>query len=187
MEEADCAQDPRVVRTRESVLASARELLLTRGWVHVTVGTVAEHSGYARSTLYRQWPNRLDLLRDAISEQARLTHATPTGDLRGDLIAELHAFVAALTTTGLGHMVAAIAHMARTDTEFAELNRAVQSEGTRVLREILRASDKTSLIDTDLAISLLAGPIIHRFLFEEHDPDHDFVVVLVDDFLTRGS
>ncbi|MEO2124798.1 MAG: TetR/AcrR family transcriptional regulator [Acidimicrobiales bacterium] len=191
MEYIDCAQDPRVIRTRESVLASARELLLTRGWTHVTVGAVAEHSGYARSTLYRQWPNRLDLLRDAISEQARLTHAVPCGNLRDDLIAELNAFVVALTSTGLGHMIAAIVHMARTDTEFADLNRSVQIEGTRVIRDILRAATDSSLLNdtmnADLAIALLVGPITHRFLFEDHRLDGDFVVAVVDGFLARQS
>ena len=189
MKQSECAQDPRVVRTRDAVLASARELLLTRGWEHVTVATVAEHSGYARSTLYRQWPDRLDLLRDAISEQTRLTHAVPLGDLRHDLIAELDAFVEALTATGLGHMVAAIAHMARTDTEFAELNRVVQIEGTRIIRDILRTATESSelddTLDADFAISLLAGPIVHRFLFEDHPLDHQFVEAVVDDFLAR--
>lgn len=190
MEQIDCAQDPRVVRTREAVLASARELLVARGWEHVTVGTVAEHSGYARSTLYRQWPNRLDLLREAISEQTRLTHITPSGIMRDDLLSELGAFVKAITT-GLGHMVAAMIHMARTDPEWAQLNETVHIEGTSVLRAILaRARTDASIsrqLDIDDAIDMLVGPIVHRFLFATTTPDSEFVTRIVDGFLNANT
>ena len=68
----DVDVDPRVVRTRRDVLAAAREVLLEEGWEGVTVSRVADRSGYARTTLYRHWPQRLDLLRDLIGEEARL-------------------------------------------------------------------------------------------------------------------
>ena len=87
----DPTVDPRVTRTRHAVLAAAREVLLDEGWEGVTLGRVAERSGYARTTLYRHWPQRLDLLRDLIREEARLAHTTPMGDLRDDLVAELEA------------------------------------------------------------------------------------------------
>ena len=87
----DATVDPRVTRTRHAVLAAAREVLLDEGWEGVTLGRVAERSGYARTTLYRHWPQRLDLLRDLIREEARLAHTTPTGNLRDDLVAELEA------------------------------------------------------------------------------------------------
>ena len=74
--------DPRVARTRRDVLAAAREVLLEDGWERVTLARVAERSGYARTTLYRHWPQRLDLLRDLIGEEVRLLHTTPAGDLR---------------------------------------------------------------------------------------------------------
>ena len=183
--------DPRVVRTHTTVLSAARELLLTKGWDQVTVANVADRSGYARSTLYRHWPNRLDLLRDAISEQARLTHTVPSGITRQDLIAELQAFVTAITTTGLGHMVAAMAHMARDDREWADLNEAVHGEGTRVLRAILAAvrDDRTvaSRLSVDDAVAMLVGPIVHRFLFSGGTPDTRFVVALVDSLLVEPA
>lgn len=39
-------------------------------------------------TLYRHWPQRLDLLRDLITEEVHLLHTVPTGDVRADLMAE---------------------------------------------------------------------------------------------------
>ena len=119
------------------MLAAAREVLLEEGWERVTLGRVAERSGYARTTLYRHWPQRLDLLRDLIREEARLAHTTPTGDLRDDLVAELEAFRVAVTSTGFGRVIIAIGQQARDDAELADLNRSMRAEGARVLDEIV--------------------------------------------------
>src|SRR3546814_14118386 len=105
--------DPRVVRTRRHVLAAARTVLVEEGWQRVTVTRVADRSGYARTTLYRHWPQRLDLLRDLITEEVHLLHTVPTGDVRADLVAELEAFRVAITTTGLGRVMIAIGQQAR--------------------------------------------------------------------------
>jgi AcrR family transcriptional regulator len=179
--------DRRVTRTREAVLLTAREVLLSDGWEHVTLARVAERSGYGRATLYRHWPNRLDLLKDVIREEARLTHATARGEVRADLLAELEAFRTAITSSGLGHIVIAIAHQARTDPDFADLNRAIRAEGVRVLEEILRAAREQGAVDDDidlqLAVGQLAGPILYRFLFEDEPLEHSHVVAVVDRFL----
>src|SRR5690606_18685332 len=131
--------DPRVARTRRDVLAAAREVMLEEGWERVTLARVAERSGYARTTLYRHWPQRLDLLRDLIGEEVRLLHTTPAGDLREDLIAEMEAFQAALTTSGLGRMMIAIGQQARDDAELADLSSSVRADGSKVLRDIIAA------------------------------------------------
>lgn len=72
-----------------AVLTAAREVLVDEGWEGVTVARVAERSGYARTTLYRHWPQRLDLLRDLIREEAAVAHSVPGGELRADLVAEV--------------------------------------------------------------------------------------------------
>jgi AcrR family transcriptional regulator len=187
----DIGVDPRVIRTRKAVLTAAREVLFEEGWEHVTVARVAHRSGYGRATLYRHWPNRLDLLRDAIAEEARLTHAVLTGNTRNDLIDELDAFRRALDTTPLGHMVIAIAHQARTDPSFRELHDATRAEGTRVLRAVLegvRVDDSSrSGLDVDLAISMLVGPLLHRHLFDTKRLTASDIEKIVDSFLAANG
>lgn len=184
--------DPRVARTRRDVLRAAREVFLAEGWERVTLARVAEHSGYARTTLYRHWPQRLDLLRDLIGEEVRLLHATPVGDLRRDLLAEMDAFRAALTTSGLGRMMIAIAQQARDDTELADLSSAVLADGSQVLREIIAAgADGGELpadLDPDVALAQLVGPVLFRFLFQsELDVDGASVTSVVDWFLAGAT
>ncbi len=129
--------EPRIVKTHSDVLACAWTLLLEQGWESVTVSNVAERSGYARSTLCRHWPNRLDLLSEAISEQVRSSHTMPPGHTRNDLIAELEAFQNAITSAGLGPMLAAITHLAGNDFGSATMAQALWVDEARVLSSIL--------------------------------------------------
>ena len=184
--------DPRVRRTRDAVLGAARQVLREEGWEHVTIRRVAERSGYARTTLYRHWPQRLDLLRDLIREEARLKHITPSGDLRADLTAELEAFRAALTESSLGRVVIAIGQQARDDAELAELNRTMRTEGTSVLdavvSEAVRRGALRSSVRPDVAVAQLVGPLLFRYLFEDtEDLSSEFVVCIVDGFLAIAA
>lgn len=184
--------DPRVVRTRRDVLAAAREVLLEEGWERVTLARVAERSGYARTTLYRHWPQRLDLLRDLIGEEVRLLHTTPAGDLRKDLIAEMEAFRAAVTTSGLGRMMIAIGQQARDDADLADLSSSVRTDGSQVLREIIAAGvergELASDLDLGVAVAQLVGPVLFRYLFEsETDFDAASVTSVVDWFLAGAT
>ena len=183
--------DPRVARTRHAVLTTAREVLLDEGWEGVTLGRVAERSGYARTTLYRHWPQRLDLLRDLIREEARLAHTTPTGNLRDDLVAELEAFRVAVSSTGLGRVMIALGQQARDDAELADLNRSMRSEGARVLDEIVvdavAAGALPRGVRADAAVAQLVGPVLFRYLFEDdHALDVEYVESVVDWFLAAA-
>jgi AcrR family transcriptional regulator len=189
---ADTHVDPRVLRTRRHVLASARAVLVEEGWQGVTVTRVADRSGYARTTLYRHWPQRLDLLRDLITEEVHLLHTAPTGDVRADLVAELETFRVAITTTGLGRVMIAIGQQASDDAELAELSSAVHADGTRVLDEVITAAlargELRAQIDRDVAVAQLVGPVLFRYLFGSHEElDGDFVASVVDLFLRGAS
>lgn len=56
--------DPRIDRTRQHVLACAREILLTHGADAITYSTVGRAARVSRNTLYRHWPTRERLLAD---------------------------------------------------------------------------------------------------------------------------
>jgi AcrR family transcriptional regulator len=59
--------DPRVARTRAAVLGAAIDLLAERGYSGFSVEGVVERTGIAKTTLYRHWPTRDDLLAAAIA------------------------------------------------------------------------------------------------------------------------
>ena len=169
------------------MLTAAREVLVNEGWQGVTVARVAARSGYARTTLYRHWPQRLDLLRDLIREEAAVAHSVPCGDLRADLVAEVEAFRSAMTAAGLGRAMIAIGQHAREDPEVAELNSALRVEGSRVLDEIIEHGITRGLLRPDAgagaAVSMLVGPVLFRYLFEPEGLTATFVEGVVGRFI----
>ena len=78
-------------RAREGhVLAAALEVLAERDYDRVTLETVATRAGTAKTTLYRRWGGKEDLVLDAIASVGRPPEADrlpEEGSLRADLIA----------------------------------------------------------------------------------------------------
>ena len=62
------AIDPRVERTRRVVLDATIELIVEGGFTAVTIEAVAARSGVAKSTIYRHWPGRVELMHAAFHE-----------------------------------------------------------------------------------------------------------------------
>ena len=61
-------ESPRTHRTREAVVRSAVDLLVEGGVGAVTVEAVVQRSGVARSTIYRHWPTRGEMVAAAFAE-----------------------------------------------------------------------------------------------------------------------
>ena len=60
----DC--DPRVARSRAAVISAATELLVDAGPNAVTIDAIVARSGVAKSTIYRHWASRDDVLLDVM-------------------------------------------------------------------------------------------------------------------------
>src|SRR5918994_4065001 len=73
----DEARPPRLVRPRAAALDAGVELLVEGGPNAVTVKAVAQRSGVAKTTIYRQWRSRDDLVADVIGEVAASPPAPP--------------------------------------------------------------------------------------------------------------
>ena len=164
---------------------------MDEGWERVTVAVVAERSGYARTTLYRHWPRRLDLLRDLVAREAHLRHAEPTGDLRRDLVAQLDAFRAAISDDSLGQMVIAVGQLARGDHEFGELRSDLREAGNAALTQLLADAVADGRLpastDPERLIAQLLGPVLYAYLLgPAHQLSSSFVTDVVDAALTAG-
>lgn len=64
--------DPRRQRSRAMALQAAAELLVEGGLSALTVEGVTERSGVAKTTVYRHWPTRRELVQDAFWRLAPL-------------------------------------------------------------------------------------------------------------------
>jgi AcrR family transcriptional regulator len=69
--------DKRVARSRAAVLDAGLELLVEGGPNAVTVEAVVQRSGVAKTTIYRHWASREDLVVDVIREVVGTTPSPP--------------------------------------------------------------------------------------------------------------
>src|SRR5260221_2013877 len=78
-------QDPRAIRSREAILQAVIDLLSDEGPAGITHQKVAERAGVGRATVYRHWPQPVDLFNDVLGrvEFPWLEH--PGGTLRDRL------------------------------------------------------------------------------------------------------
>ncbi|MFJ4526298.1 TetR/AcrR family transcriptional regulator [Streptomyces sp. NPDC088810] len=73
-------------RRRDEIFAACLDLLTTHGYDGLTIEGVAQRSGVNKTTLYRWWPSKSELLRDALLHSGPLSLDLPdTGSLTGDL------------------------------------------------------------------------------------------------------
>jgi AcrR family transcriptional regulator len=70
--------DPRVARSRAAVLEAGVELLVEGGPNAVTIEAVVQRSGVAKTTIYRHWESREDLVVDVIGEVVKSAPEPPT-------------------------------------------------------------------------------------------------------------
>ncbi|MGZ0176607.1 MAG: TetR/AcrR family transcriptional regulator [Acidimicrobiales bacterium] len=85
MSERAMSTDPRVAHTRSVVLGATVEILAEEGFERLTVEAVAERSGVARSTIYRNWPERSDLLSDGFDQMCSFEEIPDLGSMDAEL------------------------------------------------------------------------------------------------------
>ncbi len=73
------------------VLEAALSLLIERGYGELTIEAVAAESGVAKSTIYRHWPSRVELVNDAFLELKPALPVPPEGDVRERLVVDARA------------------------------------------------------------------------------------------------
>lgn len=177
-EEGRSRLDPRVARTRADILDTALELLVERGVQAVTQAQVARQAGYARATVYKHWPSRQDLVREAFLRLGQTPHHEPTGALHADLVAEVITFRSGMERAHLDRALATLALLARDDAELAQVRLRLRTDGERVIRALL-----APVLDGDrleAATLMLCGAVLHGALAHGTPPDDAVVSACVD-------
>ncbi|MEB8336850.1 TetR-like C-terminal domain-containing protein [Streptomyces endophyticus] len=183
--------DPRITRSKTAALTAVREILFAEGWAAVTHAAVAARSGVGRSTLYRHWPDVVDLLRDAIAGEMARTHSEPKGRLREDLLAELNTIRRQLHDPANLRLIRVIIERADISPSFAALKQGLYREGSRTTAEIIESGVRRGELpaDTDVAFAVdqLLGPLFFRRLLVSAAFDAAYVDRVVNGYLARAS
>ena len=185
--------DPRVERTRAAIVDAAADLMMADGPVAVTHGNVAEAANVSRTTVYKHYPTRTDLLRSTI--QAIGKHVPDVSDLTGDLRVDLEAFfgdlLADLTDDQRAPLMATMMERALHDTSFAAVRDELICEFEPTFRSLLDgAVERGELragIDAKLALASIAGSFVFLRFMSPWGLDRDIAGRVLDEFVAANA
>jgi AcrR family transcriptional regulator len=123
----------RAARVIDDVLQATAEALASKGYGALRIDDVAARSGVNKTTIYRRWPTKADLV------AATLTHLRPaseplnTGSLRDDLLAMLRETLV-MCSSPIGRGITRMLQTERADPEVERMTRGLR-DSFRALRE----------------------------------------------------
>jgi AcrR family transcriptional regulator len=179
-------QRKRGVALEDAIREAAYAELTEVGYTAFSVEGVAARARTGKASIYRRWPNRLELVLEAIDQVLpRFDEAPDTGSVRGDLLLVLRGIAATMSSR---EGAAAKACVDGTDDELA---RAVRERllppRKAMMLEILRRGAARGEVRPDAVTTRIAetGPmLLHGEMLQRGSPiADDAVVAIVDEVL----
>jgi len=175
---------PRDARVDDAVMAATLELVGEHGFSGVSVEAVAAQAGVSKTTIYRRWPSREQLLLAAAGCIADDIVHRDTGTLRGDLMVIAAELSEKMVSGQIGSMLPTLISEASRSDEVRCLLTDFTTERRRpALEAIERAKARGEIradVDADDAIDVALGPIFARYLLFGTRVDDAAVTKLVD-------
>jgi AcrR family transcriptional regulator len=177
---------PRSPTADRAIAAATIELLASGGLSGLKIEHVAERAGVGKTTIYRRWPTKAQLVAGALEEFVEDFPVPDSGDTRDDVVTAL-GYQLGLLTAGLGRVAASVL----SEAVFHPVLAGSLREPTRRNRELLggllaRAQERGELhsgVDLELVVDLLWGPVYYRYLRSVIDGEPiapDYVEAIVD-------
>ncbi|WP_250400806.1 TetR/AcrR family transcriptional regulator [Streptomyces cellostaticus] len=186
---------PRSAAADAAILAATRDALVELGWSGLTLSDVATRAGVAKTTLYRRWAGKHELVVDAVAELFDELELPDRGSLAADIEGVVLQFAAILARPEARSGLMAVVAEATRDEPLRERIRAsivdrqirlVLEGRARALRrgELPPEPDPAESSRTvDLIFDMVAGAVVHRTLVSGKPADeawvHSFTRVLL--------
>jgi AcrR family transcriptional regulator len=158
--------DPRVARSRDAVLNAARELLVESGPAAVTVDAVVARSGVAKSTIYRHWESRDDLL-VSVMECAAPTLEPPPAELgfEASIRHLVHGVGSVFADPDWARMLPALMMLKHHEDGLAHLEDELHQRQIDVLHEVLARGVREGRMPPDYDVDEVSGQLIGPMFF----------------------
>lgn len=164
----------RTASTRRAVLLAGQEDLILHGYARFSIGRVASRAGVNKTTIYRRWGCRENLIRDLLVTFAANTVPIPdTGHLESDLRAFANEITGVLNGRS-GLMLRALVAAAAADQSVREqLNTFYEDRYALAEQIVVRAIDRAQLhrdVEPRKVIRILAGPLYYSWIILGQTP-----------------
>lgn len=179
---------PRSEEANRAALDTTVELLLEGGTEAVTVEEVAARSGVAKSTIYRHFQSRENLIA-AAARGCVVEHPTPdTGTLDSDLRWLFARFSISEGEQRLNRLLPLLIDVGRRDPEARALVTDLVDHRKQPIRRALQQAQLRGEIsedlDLDVAYAMLIGPFTFRRLVEQVEVTPEFVEAVLSGSIT---
>ena len=167
------------------MLDAALAELGEHGFAELSFERIASRAGVHKTTVYRRWPSRGDLLLDALRERSRETVPIPdTGSLRSDLVTVLTAIAANLGTSQVQAFLRATIAEGGSHPELERARTAYWRERFDMVGEIVRRAVARGELppgaDPDLVIESAVAPLYLRTLITGEEISDPFLARIAD-------
>ncbi|MEU3185530.1 TetR/AcrR family transcriptional regulator [Streptomyces sp. NPDC006923] len=174
---------PRSAAADSAILEATRAALVELGWSRLTMGYVATRAGVAKTTLYRRWAGKSELVVDAVAVLFDELELPDSGSLAADVEGVVLQFGALLelpeTKTAL---MAVVAESTRDEALRRRIRDSIVHRQKRLVllgreRAQLRGElppepdEATAARTADLIFDVIAGAVVHRSLVSAEPVD----------------
>lgn len=171
--------DPRIERSRTAVVCAATELLVEAGPNAVTMDGVAARSGVAKSTIYRHWSSRDDLLNDVFLHAKPVLIEPDPGVSFAEAIRDVMAqFVVTLNDPAWTELLPALLLLKLHEQKVASLEERIEEEQYDVLQCVLDRGVREGALKAGYnigeAATHLVGPLVFAQLTGRIEVDDEF-------------
>ncbi|MFI8351153.1 TetR/AcrR family transcriptional regulator [Streptomyces sp. NPDC085596] len=178
---------PRSAAADAAILAATRQALVELGWSGLTLSDVAARAGVAKTTLYRRWPGKNELVVDAVAELFDELRLPDSGSLDSDIEGVVLQFAALLARPEARSGLMAVVAESTLDEALRERIRTsvVDRQKRLVVAGRKRAQERGELPPekdaqaatraVDLIFDVVAGAVVHRTLVSGKPADAEWV------------
>jgi AcrR family transcriptional regulator len=166
---------PRSAEAEQAILNATLRMLGTHGVAGTTIEGVAADAGVGKTTIYRRWPTKTDLILAAISDVVPRGDPPDTGSMAGDMAALAEIQQRRLTGSGLTGIVPRVLAESMSDPK---LHHDFVDRVVNPFRELLRLFIERGIergelrpdLEIEPLVDLLHSIPIYRILMSRGDP-----------------
>jgi AcrR family transcriptional regulator len=155
---------PRAPETDRRIIATAQRLLASQGFVRMSMDAVALEAGISKPTIYRRYPNKIDLALAAVVAFCDLNPPKYKNQTRADLIAQLKQFRSAMDRpNGMALLGTMLAEESENPALLEKFREYLVVPRRQAIQEILRAAKTRHELKPNPNLELVTNMLIGTY------------------------
>lgn len=175
-------QRGRASRVVNSIHEATREVLSEMGYAGLRIDEVARRADVNKTTVYRRWPTKAELVADTIKGTLNKVVLTDTGSLRRDLKEYLKLLAQRSTNAQWRGILLTLNSNVDQELELLakELRQLARSNRTKLIQRGIDRGELPKGINPELVADVVSAPVLYRALHLGEPVDDAFIDHIID-------